>query len=81
MEAAKSKPAGGGSRDHRVTVAAIGTITGAVIVLGQRSITDIPTVLIALATLGTLWRFRVPEPILVGVAGLAGLVLHPLASQ
>jgi chromate transporter len=64
-----------------VTTAAIGTIAGAVIVLGQRSISDIPTILIGLATLTLVWRFRVPEPILIVVAGVLGLVLHPLVSQ
>jgi len=59
-----------------VTAAAIGTITGAVVVLGQRSIIDLPTLVIALATLGLLRRFRVPEPLLVASAGLAGLALH-----
>ena len=34
-----------------VTAAAIGTITGAVVVLGKRSITDMPTVAILLVTL------------------------------
>src|SRR5437867_12488836 len=34
-----------------VTAAAVGTITGAVVVLGKRSITDIPTLAVLLITL------------------------------
>jgi chromate transporter len=62
------------------TAAAIGTITGAVIVLGKRSITDLPTVLILAATLLLLWKAKkVPEPAIVAIAALAGLVIYPLA--
>src|ERR687898_853357 len=57
------------------TAAASGAIAGAVVVLGQRAIVDIPTAAIALASLGLLWRFKIPEPLLVVAAGLAGLVL------
>ena len=61
-----------------VTAAAIGAITGAVIVLGERSVVDVPTVVICVATLGVLWRVkRVPEPVLVLVAGLVGYFLYP----
>jgi chromate transporter len=60
------------------TAAASGAIAGAVVVLGQRAIIDIPTAAIALTSLGFLWRFKIPEPVLVLVAGLAGLVLSPL---
>src|SRR6202008_4614334 len=43
--------------------AASGTIAGAVIVLGRRSVVDLPTLLIALAAVGALWGFkRLPEP-------------------
>jgi chromate transporter len=62
------------------TAAAIGTITGAVIVLGKRSITDLPTVLILAATLLLLWKAKkIPEPAIVAIAALAGLVIYPLA--
>jgi chromate transporter len=62
-----------------VTAAAIGAIAGAVIVLAQRSLTDIPTLLLAVVTTGLLWRFKkLPEPVIVlGAAGI-GLVLFPL---
>ena len=65
-----------------VTAAAIGAITGAVIVIGQRSITDWVTAALALVTVGVLWRFKkLPEPIVVVVAALLGLVLHPLMTH
>lgn len=63
-----------------VTAAAIGAIAGAVVVIGQRSITDLATAMLALATAAVLWRFkRLPEPVVVAVAAVAGLLLHPLA--
>jgi chromate transporter len=57
------------------TAAASGTIAGAVVVLGQRAIVDIPTAAIVLASLGLLWRFKLPEPLLVVAAGAIGIVL------
>jgi chromate transporter len=60
------------------TAAATGAITGAVIVLGARAITDLPTAVIALISLGVLWRFKISEPILVTISGLVGLILWPL---
>jgi hypothetical protein len=49
-----------------------------IVVLGQRAIIDIPTAAIALASLSVLWRFKIPEPLLVVAAGAIGLVLSPL---
>lgn len=59
------------------TAAASGAIAGAVVVLAQRAVVDIPTVLIALIGFGVLWRFKLPEPLLVLAAGGAGLALWP----
>jgi len=59
------------------TAAASGAIAGAVVVLAQRAIVDVPTALIALVGLGALWRFRLPEPLLVLAAGGVGLALWP----
>jgi chromate transporter len=60
-----------------VTAGAIGAIAGAVIVLGRRSIVDLPTILIAAATLLALVKLgrRTPEPLLVAAAGLLGLAI------
>ncbi|HEX3244075.1 MAG TPA: chromate efflux transporter [Chloroflexota bacterium] len=63
------------------TAAATGAIAGAVVVLGQRALFDVPTVLIALVSLGLLWRFKVTEPVLVTAAGIAGLVLWPIVGR
>jgi chromate transporter len=60
------------------TAAASGAIAGAVVVLGARSIVDVPTAAIALVGLVLLWRYRVQEPLLVLGAGVAGLALWPL---
>ena len=60
------------------TAAATGAIAGAVVVLAQRAIYDVPTALVALGSFGVLWRFKVPEPILVAAAGVVGLVVWPL---
>ncbi len=60
-----------------VTAAAVGAITGAVIILGRRTITDLPTVLLALVTLVLLWRWRkIPEPLIVASAAVIGLVVY-----
>jgi len=60
------------------TSAATGAIAGAVILLARRAIYDVPTAAVALISLGVLWRFKVPEPILVAAAGIVGLIAFPL---
>ena len=60
----------------------IGTIAGAVIVLGRRAIYDIPTALIALSALlirGKSPR-RIPEPVIIAGAAILGLVIFPMVS-
>ena len=59
-----------------VTAAATGAIAGAVLVLARRSVYDWPTILICAVSLGVLFRWRVPEPILIGCAAVAGLLLQ-----
>ncbi len=64
-----------------VTAAAIGAITGAVVVLAKRSIVDIPAILLALATVFLLWKFKkLPEPVIVAGAAVIGLVVFPDAA-
>jgi chromate transporter len=60
------------------TAAATGAITGAVIVLATRAITDLPTAIIALVSFGVLWRYKISEPLIVTISGIIGLVLWPL---
>src|SRR6266566_1194878 len=60
-----------------VTAAAVGAIAGAAVILTRRAVFDLPTVLIALISLGVLLAFKkVPEPVLILAAGVAGVVLH-----
>ena len=62
-----------------VTAAAIGAITGAVIVLAKRSIVDGPTLLLALVTVALLLKFKkLPEPVIITAAALIGLVVYPM---
>jgi chromate transporter len=60
------------------TAAATGALSGAVFILASRAIYDVTTAAVALASLAVLWRFKVPEPILVTAAGIVGLVVWPL---
>ena len=61
-----------------VTAAAIGAIAGAVIVLGQRSIVDVVTASMALATAALIWKLKkLPEPVLVAAAAIIGLLASP----
>jgi chromate transporter len=58
-----------------VTAAAIGAIAGSVVVLARHSITDVATACIAGAAALVLWRWKLPEPIIVLCAGILGLTL------
>jgi len=62
-----------------VTAAAIGAIAGAVLVLGKRTLVDIPSVLIALTTAGILFKFKkLQEPIIIAIAALIGITLKTI---
>jgi chromate transporter len=58
-----------------VTAAATGAIAGAVFVLGRRALVDGPTVLIAIAAFLIGVTRKLPDPLIIALAGLAGLVL------
>src|SRR3989454_8385250 len=60
-----------------VTAAATGAIAGAVVVLARRSVYDVPTIAITIVTLAVLFRWKVPEPVLIACAAIAGLLLRP----
>lgn len=67
-----------------VTAAAVGAIAGAVVVLGRRTLLvdgwspELPKLAICVTTGLLLWRFKkIPEPLLVAVAAIVGLVIHP----
>ena len=60
-----------------VTAAAVGAIAGAAYILARRSLVDIPTVVICVATLDVLMTTKkVPEPIVILSAGVVGVFLH-----
>jgi chromate transporter len=62
-----------------VTAAATGAIAGAAFVLGRRAVVDLATLAVALSVLGVASRFRrVPEPLLILLAGLVGVLLRGL---
>lgn len=58
------------------TAAASGAIAGATVILGQGSIIDIPTAAIGIVSLLLIWRWKMPEPILVAVAAVVGFFLY-----
>lgn len=59
-----------------VTAAAIGAIAGAVLVLGKRTLTDIPTIIIAITTAAILFKFKkLQEPFIILAAAAIGLML------
>ncbi|MVM33727.1 chromate efflux transporter [Spirosoma sp. HMF4905] len=60
-----------------ITIAAVGAIAGAVIVLARRQLVDIPAILIAITTIGLLYRFKkLPELSIIGGAAMIGLLLR-----
>ena len=60
-----------------VTAAAVGAIAGAAVILSKRALVDMTTVSIAVISLLALLGFKkIPEPILILGAGIAGIVLH-----
>jgi len=59
-----------------VTAAATGAIGGAAFVLGRRALVDLPSVVIAAATFVAITRLKkLPEPLVIVVAAVAGLAL------
>ena len=58
--------------------AAIGTILGACVLLGRIAIGDWLTLLIAVASLAALFRWKVNNPLLMAVTAAAGLIAYPL---
>ena len=60
------------------TAAAAGAIVGAAGVIATQVLTDAATVIIFIVALVVPWRFKVPEPALVGISALAGLALFGL---
>jgi chromate transporter len=65
-----------------VTAATTGAIGGSAIVIGRRALADWPAVAIALATLAMLtWVKKVPEPLVIVAAGVAGFAVRGAAGS
>lgn len=59
-----------------VTASAIGAIVGAVVILGQKSIVDIYAIMIALASVFILWKYKkITEPYIILGCALIGYLL------
>jgi chromate transporter len=58
--------------------AAIGTILGACILLGKIAIGDWLTAVVGLASLGVLFKWKVPNPALMAATAVIGLIAFPL---
>jgi len=58
-----------------VTASAAGAIAGAAYILGKQALVDVPTVLIAAVTFGALFIKKMPEPVLILLAGAVGMAL------
>lgn len=59
-----------------ITAAVIGALVGSVIVIGMRSVRDIPTALIAVsAVLALMYIKKLQEPYIIGVAAIIGLFI------
>lgn len=58
--------------------AAIGTILGSCLLLGRIAIGDGVTILIAAVSLGALFRWKVSNPLLIGMTAIVGLIAYPL---
>jgi len=64
-----------------VIAATTGAIGGAVFVLGQRAITDAGTwAILATSTAVVLFAKRIPEPVIILVAGVVGIILRTHAA-
>ncbi len=59
-----------------VTAGATGAIAGAVVVLARRAVYDWVTAAIALVTVALLFRWKIPEPVVIGAAAVVGLMVH-----
>lgn len=62
-----------------ITAAVIGALVGSVIVIGTRSINDIPTALIAIGSiLALIYIKKLQEPYIIGLAAIIGLLIKSI---
>ena len=58
--------------------AAIGTILGAAILLGKIAVGDWLTAAVGIASLGALFKWKIPNPALIAATAVIGLIAFPL---
>jgi chromate transporter len=64
-----------------ITAAAVGAIAGSVLVLGKRTLNDVPTWMIAILAVLVLYQFKkIKELHIIGLAALAGIALKVVLS-
>jgi len=62
-----------------ITASVIGALVGSVIIIGMRSIIDIPTALIAIAAvLALIYIKKLQEPYIIGAAAIVGILLKTI---
>jgi chromate transporter len=62
-----------------ITAAVIGALVGSVIVIGWRSIIDIPTAIIGIAAVfGLVYVKKLQEPYIIGIAAIIGILIKTL---
>jgi chromate transporter len=62
-----------------ITAAVIGALVGSVIIIGLRSIIDIPTALIAIAAvLALIYIKKLQEPYIIIIAAVIGILIKTL---
>jgi len=62
-----------------ITASVIGALVGSVVIIGMRSITDIPTALIGIAAvLSLIYIKKLQEPYIIGIAAIVGLLIKTL---
>jgi chromate transporter len=60
-----------------VTAGAVGAIAGAVVVLGRRTLVDVPTIVIAVSSLALVLKVKsMSEPLLIAAAGVVGIAVR-----
>jgi chromate transporter len=62
-----------------ITASVIGALVGSVIIIGMRSVSDIPTILITItAVLALLYIKKIQEPYIIAIAAIIGLLIKAL---
>ena len=63
------------------TAAVVGALVGAVIIIAKRSITDLPTTFIAIATIiALLFIKKIQEPYIIVIAAIIGICIKSLST-